>query len=422
MMPTETSSIVPRELLRSIFTLAGTGPNATYLGNVCRDWHSVFEELLYSTISIFDRETIHQTYFNCDNYNKNYYLKKDDQKHGISIEKDSKCGDGASWRQLGLLVRTLSLNNNRLASYVREMDFCANLTDFTSFLSITRTLPDLTHLYLRGPEANDPSLATTVKAAINSLSGLQVFSSEGVFPLFSMLDTIALLRACPNIRRLTVGLVSREPDVKYLDARLPSHQSYGKFPELRELCFIPLMERDDAIFVSFPSSKDTHILSKISFPNLVSFSASLDEGSDPESIILMKRCLTSWAPHLTKLQLMGESSFNEIAPSLTHLVDLKCDRHIFSKRTILNFRSLKRLDIRGYIDVYEGIIQDGFKNGNCERTLPHLTHITTYACIRDESDRTEMERRLLGICQARNITVERTTYSDRKRVVILYYD
>lgn len=154
----------------------------------------------------------------------------------------------------------------------------------------------------------------------------------------------------------------------------------------------------------------------------MSFSASLDEGSDPESIILMKRCLTSWAPHLTKLQLMGESSFNDIAPNLTHLVDLKCDRHIFSKRTILNFRSLKRLDIRGYIDVYEGIIQDGFENGNCERTLPHLTHITTYACIRDESDRTEMERRLLGICQARNITVERTTYSVRKRVVILYYD
>lgn len=183
------SPSLPRELLHTIFSLSEPGPNATYLSEVCRDWRDVYKELLYSTITIFDKETVKEYEHGCIDYSVYYYLMNDDQKHGVSLEKEDK-GNGKTWVQLDLLCRTLSESNGHLASYVQKIDFCAKVKGYTYFLPIAYLCRNVTHLCLRGQLEHDNSLHSSVKMAVKSLSSLRVLQSEGFFPGFSMPDVV----------------------------------------------------------------------------------------------------------------------------------------------------------------------------------------------------------------------------------------
>lgn len=395
------SSALPRELLHIIFTFTEPFRYATCLGQVCRDWRNVYEELLYSSIAIFDKETVKKTERGCSKHIVHYYLKQEDQTHGVYIEKK---GEGKSWKQLNLLCRTLSKNNNRLASYVREVDFCTKIFNFPSFLSIANSCRNVTRLRLRGPAECDDALNISVKMAIRSLPALKVLKSEGIFPCLSMLDVVSVLESCPKIHTLSVGLVDTTNSSPITEDNSTSHL-YGTFQELHELCFLPLTYRGHwrEIEVSFPAPNNVILLSKLSLPNLASFSAWTNDEAD--TVALIKKCLVTWAPHLKKLTLLGGPSFDDIVPYFTQLVDLTCDQSIFSPSAILRMNTLQRFDMETYMLIFIDEILDGIDIEQSEPALPRLTHVKALVSD-DDGSRSEQQTRLLSICQARNIAIE----------------
>lgn len=343
------SPSLPRELLHTIFSLSEPGPNATYLSEVCRDWRDVYKELLYSTITIFDKETVKEYEHGCIDYSVYYYLMNDDQKHGVSLEKEDK-GNGKTWVQLDLLCRTLSESNGHLASYVQKIDFCAKVKGYTYFLPIAYLCRNVTHLCLRGQLEHDNSLHSSVKMAVKSLSSLRVLQSEGFFPGFSMPDVVSVLAGCPNIRSITVGLVAPIDSSGSESPIVEASRPFRKFPKLQELCFLPSHvvpkaggHRRETTGISFPTPNDAPLLSELSLPNLVSFSAWMHEEAD--SLTSIKKCLVAWAPHLKQLTLVGGPPCDDIAPHFTQLTDLTCDDQIFSASTILRMKTLERLSL-----------------------------------------------------------------------------
>lgn len=76
---------LPREVLTSIFSLAGPGPNAISLGVACRSWRSDAEEFLYRSISVFDKSTDKSTEFSCTSAMEYYYLLNEGKPKGWGL-------------------------------------------------------------------------------------------------------------------------------------------------------------------------------------------------------------------------------------------------------------------------------------------------------------------------------------------------
>ena len=69
-------------------------------------------------------------------------------------------------------------------------------------------------------------------------------------------------------------------------------------------------------------------------------------------------------------------------------------------------KTLQRFDLSAYLFI-EDILR-AIDNEQPKPALPQLTHVTAY--IGDETSRSEEQRRLLSVCQARKITIEQATF------------
>lgn len=410
--------MLPREILHDIFSRSDPVSNATYLGPVCREWHSVAEMFLYKSLVVHEARTPREAQWTFDGCIYSIYFRDEENppfKHGILIEKGDEYDDTyingkTDWKQLELLCRTLSDNDNRLASFVREVQYCTSMTNFYSVLSILKVCQNLTHLDLRGPcfrrSRYSPSIHedfdVSVKYTIKSLSKLQVLKSEGYLPTLSMSEVIAILESCSKIHTLVVTISEKDT--------VPDSVPHRVFPNLRELCFLPLAHRgtpgDRHGCISFPCYSAVRLLSKLSLPKLASFGAWIDK--DKYTKEYMKRCLLDWAPHLTDLTLMGLTSFDKIAANLPNLVNLKCNDCTFPLRTILKMDSLKSLDVSDYSPYGKHPVGIEFfnedENEAFKLALPNLSRVI-------ETDRSNRERLpevqwILELCEARNIPVE----------------
>lgn len=406
---------LPREVVHSIFSLAGPGPNATSLAAVCHSWRSVAEAFLYRSITIFDKNTVRYTLRSCTGSIRFYYSKKENQKDGISIDIDNEAGVTKT-RRLKLLCRTLAADNGRLAALAQELDFCINASEAKLLISVSSICRNVTHLYLRGPVGQIPSPeAATVKTAIKEMTNLELLASEGVFPWFTVADVAHILSNCPRIYSLTLRLTYREPDEEDGSRTL-------RFPQLRELRFVPFtitIVPVESYSTSFPSSSDFITLSALSFPNLTAFSAHLV--LDDIALAPLKKCLSAWAPNLAELSLhahkrmVGNGALDEILPSLTSMIGLDCGPGFFSPSAILRIKTpLKRLDLKGWTFLGDGRSINELCNGleadrsiRDDRALPHLALVRAHIYDNPGTLMGGIQTRLMDVCRKRGITVER---------------
>lgn len=341
----DATSHLPPEVLVLIFSFTSLEPNVTSLAAVCRSWRSIAEAFLYRSITVFDRTTVESRPYSCRMRTILYYPtenedRKGDQIDGALINVVDAAGHAQHWH-LESLRRTLAANENRLATYVQELDFCVNIPQMNDFIFIANLCKHITHLYLRGPgerssNHNSEAVSAVAKDAIKQLTGLRVLSHNGFPPRFTMSDAVDILSNCPQLYSLSLQLTKSESNGGHTSSNqacLPR-----EFPNLHELRFVPFdFSRDprDSRKVSFPSSDNVVALSVLSFPNLTTFSAWIHVTD--AALTPLKRCLTAWAPTLTHLTLHpADYSYVEIGvlddvfPRLTSLIDLDSDASIFS--------------------------------------------------------------------------------------------
>lgn len=425
-----TTPPLPREVLISIFSLAGLGPNANSLCAVCRSWRLVAEEFLYRSITIYDSSTTSGAQTIRAGDRKKYlhfYPKRNKQKgvqkDGVSIDILDEAGN-VKRRQLDLLCCALAADNDRSADFVRELDFCVNVSEMPTFVTIASMCRNVTHLYLRGPQDDKrtqsyKSRADSVKDAVKQMASLQLFSHRGAFPRFNISDVIDILVNCPRLCSLTLMLTNEGSIAKADETQF--HIPCSDFPNLRELRFVPYRLPVDMRFrmvvsheraTSFPTPADVVTLSSLSFPNLTTFSA----WANTEDPVLepLKQCLTAWAPTLTHLTLHAElcsesRRLDDVLPHLTLLKELDCSHYVFSPEAILRMTApLECLGLGRYgrIGSLCHDLDPGSTNG---LALPHLVHVRANV---PEGGHIEEQRKLVSVCRARNIAIERVNFTE----------